>query len=222
MKIRYKLAVFDLDGTVLDTTKGILSALQYTIVACGLDPLPYEELLAFIGPPIERSFEMKYGLSGQALKNAAAVFRNQYKNVDLLKAEPYEGIFELLDMLEKNNVQTAVATYKREDYALKLLKHFKFDEHMKIIHGSDNENKLSKCDIIKLCIDESDAENYCDVLMIGDTMNDAVGAEEIPVDFLAVSYGFGFKNKDELDKAKHIGCADAPMDILSFIAGDQV
>ena len=46
---RYDLAVFDLDGTLLDTSEGILAAVRYTIGAMGFAPLPEAQLLTFIG-----------------------------------------------------------------------------------------------------------------------------------------------------------------------------
>ena len=54
---QYKIAVFDLDGTILDTAEGLLAAVKYTIDKMGLTMLSDEQLLTFIGPPIQDSFE---------------------------------------------------------------------------------------------------------------------------------------------------------------------
>ncbi len=50
---QYKIAVFDLDGTILDTAEGLLAAVKYTIDKMGLTMLSDEQLLTFIGPPIQ-------------------------------------------------------------------------------------------------------------------------------------------------------------------------
>jgi phosphoglycolate phosphatase-like HAD superfamily hydrolase len=42
----------------------------------------------------------------------------------------------------ERNIISAIATYKREDYALTLLDHFHFDQYTKIMHGADHENHV--------------------------------------------------------------------------------
>ena len=64
----YEIAVFDVDGTLLDTTEGVIAAVEYTIEKKGLKPLDRETLLTFIGPPIQDSFARVYGLSGEFLQ----------------------------------------------------------------------------------------------------------------------------------------------------------
>jgi len=214
---KYELVIFDVDGTMLDTTEGVLSSVKYTIDKFGFEKLSDEKLSTFIGPPIQDSFSKYYNLSGDILQEIATVFRDRYKDFDLLKAEPYAGIFQVFDKLEKNGVKTAVATYKREDYAITLLKHFGFDKYTSIMHGGDHYNKLKKADIIELCIAESGVSDKSRIIMVGDTLNDAVGAEKMGIDFLAVTYGFGFKTADELDSIKKAGVADTAAEILDFI-----
>lgn len=217
MPLRYELVIFDVDGTMLDTTDGVLSSVKYTIDKFGLGKLSDKELSAFIGPPIQDSFAKSYSLSGDILQDLATVFRDRYKDYDLLKAEPYEGIYDLFAELTDRGVKTAVATYKREDYALTLLKHYGFDKYTEIMHGGDHYNKLKKSDIIELCISESGVTDKSRILMVGDTINDAVGAEKIGVDFLAVTYGFGFKTENELNSVKKIGAVDSAVKIMDFI-----
>ena len=213
---RYDLAVFDLDGTILDTTEGVLSAVKYTIQEMGY-VMPDDSILeTFIGPPIQDSFAKTFGLSGGILQKIATIFRNRYKDIDLLKAKPYEGIYDVFRGLSAQNTIPAVATYKREDYAITLLKSYHFDQYTQIMHGADHENKLKKQDIIKKCISEAGILDYSRVVMIGDTIHDADGALKLGIDFIGVTYGFGLK-EDELSQVISIGFADTPVRLLDFV-----
>ena len=213
--MKYELVIFDVDGTLLDTSEGVLSSVKYTIERFGFDMPDDKQLRTFIGPPIQRSFADTFGLSGDIIQEMTAVFRDRYKGDDLIKAVPYEGIYECFDSLESNGIKTAIATYKRDDYAQRIMKHFHFDDHTKIIHGADDNNKLSKSDIIEICINESGIPKD-KVLMVGDTDNDAIGAEGIGVDFLAVTFGFGFKPGEEITYP-HVHVSDTAADIASFV-----
>ena len=217
MKNRYDLVIFDLDGTLLDTSSGLLRAITHTIKVMGFAPLDEKMLDTFIGPPIQDSFARAYGLSGPILQEIAGVFRDRYSTADLLGATAYDGIFALFDALIARGVQVAVATYKREDYALTLLRHFGFDRYTAILHGGDHENKLKKKDIIDICINESGVTDKSRVVMVGDTAHDAVGAEGMGIDFIGVTYGFGFKSAADLGEHATVGVAATPLEILNFI-----
>jgi len=213
---RYELAVFDLDGTLLDTGRGVLSAVRYTVKELGLEMPDEDTLKTFIGPPIQDSFARTYGFEGPVLQDIATVFRNFYSTKTLLEADLYEGISELFEALCERGIKPAVATYKREDYAVKLLKHFGFDKYTDIMYGGDHENKLKKQDIIEKCIVSAGISDISKVVMIGDTVFDAVGAEKIGADFIGVSYGYGFKTLDDIKEVKSIGGARRAIDILNY------
>jgi phosphoglycolate phosphatase len=212
----YKLVIFDLDGTILDTTKGILASVKHTIAQLHLPSLAREDMLTFIGPPVQESFAKYYGLSGNHLQEVANIFRANYSRDNLLLAKPYAGIYGVFDYLCANNIIPAIATYKREDYAIKLLKHFKFDQYTDIMFGADNENKLKKKDIILKCIQQSAEENFRNIVVVGDTLHDAMGAAELDLDFIAVRYGFGFKNTDNLLPVNTVASVDHSLEIIDF------
>ena len=212
----YEIAVFDVDGTLLDTTEGVLAAVDYTIHKMGLPTLDWATLLTFIGPPIQDSFARVYGLRGEILQELATVFRESYKNDHLYKAVPYPGIYEVCDVLQKKGVKIAVATYKRQDYAEKILRHFQFDRYSNILYGADHENKLKKVDIIRKCMDDYGIHEYSRALMIGDSSHDALGAKQIGMDFLGVTYGFDFKTKEDVAQFPSIGSAATAMEILDY------
>lgn len=195
----YRGIIFDLDGTLLDTSEGVLSSVRHTIKTMGYRELPEETLLTFIGPPVKRSLMEHYGLDDAEADRATAVFRDQYKNMDLLKARPYDGILPLLERLKSQGFLIGVATLKREDYALTILEHFGIAEHCDLICGSDFASKMQKVDVLHKCLDGLNLSPK-EALLIGDTASDAGGAKAAGTDFMAVTFGFGPKTKKEWEE----------------------
>lgn len=213
---KYRAAIFDVDGTLLDTTEGVLAAVQYTIREAGLCEISRQTLLTFIGPPIQDSFCKIYGVSAEQAQELAGIFRNRYKDYELLKAFPYTGIYEVMETLKERNVGLAVATYKRQDYAEAILKHFGFDRYSDILYGADYENKLKKHDIIRLCMERLQIPDPGEIVMVGDSLHDAKGAQAMGLDFIGVTYGFGFRTKEDVFSYPAAGYADVPLDILKY------
>lgn len=211
-----KNVIFDLDGTLLDTSEGVIESAKYAAKQMGYNELDYQTMLTFVGPPIQNSFKKHYGCTEEEAQRAANIFRDYYKNEALLLAKPYDGIYDLCELLKSKGIKMAVATYKREDYALTLLKHFGFDKYCNPMHGADNNNILKKEDIVRMCRQEMCA-NEEDCVLVGDTDNDAKGAANANIQFIAVTYGFGFKTENDLKDYPYIGIADNPVDVLRYI-----
>lgn len=217
MAKRYEAVIFDVDGTLLDTTEGVLNSVKYAMREKSLEIPSDEYLCSFIGPPIQNSFAKLYGLEGKELQELTDLFRNRYKSTELLKAKPYDGLFEVLSNLKNAGIKIGIATYKREDYAITLLKHFGFDKYTDVMHGADNNNVLKKKDIIELCLKEMGVEDYKRAVMIGDSDNDALGADHIGIEFVGVTYGFDFAKPEDVQQFPSIGCVDKPIDLLSIL-----
>lgn len=211
-----KNVIFDLDGTLLDTTKGVLESIKYTAQKLKYPELAKEIYLKFIGPPVQQSFMEYYGCDKGQAQEAADMFRAYYKSSALLKAVPYDGIFELCESLREQKIRMSVATYKREDYAIRLLKHFHFDTYCHPMHGADDHNVLKKEDIVKISMKEMGG-TVEDTVLVGDTNNDAVAAEKAGVPFIAVTYGFGFRNAKDANLYGNIGTAANPLQIADIV-----
>lgn len=214
---KYDLVIFDLDGTLLDTTEGIMDSVIYTINSMSLHMLEKDDFKQFIGPPIIETFGKVYGLNMDDAKKATDIFRDVYKEKNLYKAIEYEGICNLLRTLSERNIKNAVATYKREDYAKKLINNYYFKKYLNYIYGSDDNNFLKKSDIIEKCIVKSNIIDRNRIVMVGDTEFDYIGAKEAKIDFISVNYGFGFKDKLKKLGNYHIGYVDKPIEILNYI-----
>lgn len=211
-----KAVLFDLDGTLLDTSEGIKHSVRYTLSEMGYGALPEETILKFVGPPIQNSLMMYCGFSPEDAQKGANVFRDYYKTNALFEASLYGGIIELLVELKAKDVKIGVATYKREDYAIDLLRHFGIDKYCDVIHGADNENVLSKADIVEMCIKKIGGDRE-EVVLIGDTEHDAKGAFQANVSFVAVTWGFGYSINNINSSYPMFSIANTPKDIISAI-----
>lgn len=209
-----KCVIFDLDGTLLDTSPGILESVRYAIEKLGYPPLPTHTLLTFIGPPLRDSFVRCCHCGTEEAGALTESYRECYRAGALLNAKPYDGIFETCRSLREMGVKTAVATSKPQVFADRILRHFELARFFDFIHGADLDGKLKKSDIIKLCVKDSGALP-AECVMVGDTEHDARGAEEAGVKFLAVSYGFG--TLETMLQYPNIGVAKTAAEIVQII-----
>lgn len=215
-----KAVLFDLDGTLIDTSEGIIDSVRYTISQLGYEQLPIETILKFVGPPIQNSLITYVNLTLEEAQKGANIFRDYYKNNALYKASVYPGIKKLLLELKNSRIKIGVATYKREDYAIDLLKYFGIADYCDVIHGADNENKLTKADIVEMCINELD-ENKSNVLLIGDTIHDAKGAYNVSIGFIAVTWGFGYKSPYDKIEYPCITIVKEPKEISKILISNN-
>ena len=197
---KYKYVLFDLDGTLMDTSEGVIKSVEYTVETLGFPPLSPDVMRTFIGPPITDSLKKQFDLTDEQAKDATKIFRDAYKDKFLFYAEPYAGITALIKSLNEAGMKCAVATYKRDDYAKRLLDHFDLLAPFDYAMGADNNNVLKKSDIVRICLERLGCGSYDDAVLVGDTYHDAVGAEQIGVHFIAVTFGFGFTNASDAFK----------------------
>ena len=157
-----------------------------------------------------------YGCSEKEADQLTLTYREHYRQGALLNAVPYDGILETCRKLSEMDLLLAVATSKPRYFAEQILAHFCFNRYITVVHGADMAGKLTKADLIKLCISDFTPENC---LMIGDTEHDAKGAQEAGVPFLGVSYGFG--NAVEMGKYPAVAVINHPIEILKYVSDER-
>ena len=109
-----------------------------------------------------------------------------------------------------------MATNKPQRFADSLLREFDLIHYFRYVCGADESGILSKSGLIAICMNEMCAKQNNTVL-IGDTDNDALGAFEAGIRFLAVTYGFGFKTSDDLKDVPNMGIAESPEEIVEIV-----
>ena len=181
-----------------------------------MPPFPEENRLSIIGPPIKVSLKEQYGLSEEAADKALAVFREYYETKELFSASLYPGIPALLELLQSRGVKVALGTYKMKNFAMRILEHFDIAKYFNFVGAADPEGKMTKTDILNLCADKLNGGRKKGILMIGDSRFDAVGAMEAHMDFLAVTYGFGFKNMTDPGAFPNVGICNSVREVGDF------
>ena len=216
MTKNYKLVIFDLDGTLANTSLGVINSVKYTQCKMGLPYLSEEKMYSYVGPPMEESYNRNFGLTGEKLKQAVKYHKEYalakgYKELTL-----YDGVYELLVRLRAKNVKTAVATLKAQTTADKIFSEYKLDKLFDIVVGTDSATPKSKAQLLNDCI-AATGEDKSDAVLVGDSVYDAIGAEQAGIAFIAVTYGFGFKSEDDLENLSHVAVCDDVVTLSDYL-----
>ena len=211
--MRFDTVLFDIDGTVLNTCKGITNAVAYGIEKCGMPPLDFDTRKRFIGPPLRGSF-MKYcGVTEEKAEELITAYREYYSVKGMYECVPYDGIEELLVFLNNNGCKVYTATAKPVEYTSKMLEKWELKKYFKEVIGARMDKSMdSKEKIINAVLEK---ESGAKAVMIGDTDYDILGARKNGIAAIAVMYGFGDKN--DIFKAKPDYIADKVADIYKYI-----
>jgi phosphoglycolate phosphatase len=218
MAQKYDLVIFDLDGTLADTSPGIYGAHRYAAAAMGIE-LTKHSLDGVIGGALMDIYTQRFHLDVSGARHAIDAYRDYYKRRGLFEAQIYPGVTALLRALRAQNVRTAVATLKREDFAREMLSRLEVAPLFDWIYGMDENDTLTKRALLEKCALSAGLPIKSCVL-IGDSRYDAQGAQACGMDFMGVLYGFGFTAPEDVaafDNARF--CARTPDELADRLIG---
>lgn len=211
---KYKIILFDLDGTLNDSKIGITKSVQYALKYFGIDEKNLDSLEKFVGPPLKESFMTYYNFDESTTKLAIEKYREYYTATGIYENTVYPGIKELLEKLQLEGKKLIVATSKPTVFAEKVLKNDGTFKYFEEVIGSNLDGSRSvKSEIISHII--SDDINKNDVVMIGDRKYDIIGAQEVGIDSIGVLYGYG--SREELEKAKPSYIVDSVLSLEKML-----
>lgn len=213
---QYRCYIFDLDGTLMDTSEGIRKSISYTLEQLRFPPLSDFQMRKIIGPPIYESFRRYLNMSPELSLKATDLFREVYKETYIFDATLYPNIYECLDLMRKQGAITAVATNKPHDFTYTLLKYFSLLDRFDWVGGSGKKNAIQKKDLIGLCLNELQI-SPTDAVMIGDTDSDAISAAGCGVDFVAVTYGFGYSDGEQAGHDGAVSSVDSVIELMNLL-----
>lgn len=177
---------FDLDGTLVDSSIGIHNGFTYTFEQLGVPSPDAKTIRSFMGPPLETSFSSC--LPADQIELAIQLYRSYYKEKGVYEAQLFPHIKDLLTELAQQ-YPLYITTTKNTPTAIDMTSNFGIDHFFDGIFGSSPQ-ALHKADVIRqaLTAHHLAPEN---VVIVGDTKYDMIGAQETGIKKLAVTWGFG-------------------------------
>lgn len=205
---------FDLDGTLIDSSAGILDSLRFALHGIGA-PEPGEAVLrGWIGPPLRRSFGNYLGNADpQRIEAAVALYLQHMEASGWRRFHVYDGAAEMLQALADGGARLCVVTAKIESFARRILATQAFGALFSDIVGATADGRLAlKTDLVAEALRRTGADP-ARTTMVGDRDLDMAGAVDHGLTGVGVLWGFG--SADELRAAGATRLLARPSELLA-------
>ncbi len=200
----YTHLFLDLDGTLSDSAPGIVRSAQYALEAFGIHVDNLDDLLCFVGPPLEESFQEFYHLTPSQADEAVKVYRRRYEKIGVFENALYPGIPQFLDKARQAGKVLMVATSKPQRMADLVLSHFGIADRFAFVGGREDSSRRTKEEVIRYVMKENSLTRTEDIVMIGDRKHDVLGAKAVGLDSVGVLYGYGSRDEFQAAGATYI------------------
>ncbi len=212
-EMHYKAAIFDMDGTILDTSEDLAAALNYAMGKLGHRcDFPREDVCSFFGSgahtAVQRALAREAGMSrsevlaiGSASNSVVpgieedevmkilAVYQPYYKAHNAIRTRAYPGIMDLLVKLKAAGVRTAVVSNKPDNSVVQLAADY-FGGEFDLAIGETEGIARKPAPDMNLMILKKLGISVRDAVYIGDTEIDFATAKNTGMDCIMVSWGF--------------------------------
>ncbi|MBQ4264590.1 MAG: dTMP kinase [Clostridia bacterium] len=213
--MKYTTILFDLDGTLTKSEKGITRSALYACEKMGFTGHNEEEFKVFIGPPLFESFQKVCGMTSEQAHRAIELYRERFSVLGWAENEVYPGVAPLLRSLKMNGCRIAITTAKPQAFAEKIARKFGFEPYLDALIGPGMDNThASKAWIVRKAIEQLGGVP----VIIGDRCYDVEGGRENGIDTIGVCYGYGTRSELEEAGATHI--AETVEELSNILLGD--
>ncbi|WP_298870188.1 HAD hydrolase-like protein [uncultured Microbacterium sp.] len=202
MRVRspFSCVLWDVDGTLVDASEGILRRLTITLEHFGHRAPTRGELSHWIGPPMFESFQANVGMTPEQATEAVVFYRQLNKSEGYtVSAQLYPGVADLLHDVHAAGVPQSTASSKPEVQVVALMDHFGLAPDLEAIVGAtlDERTLSSKADIVREALRRLAATGV-DVsrpVLIGDRHHDVEGGADAGVPVIFVRWGFSWPHE---------------------------
>ena len=197
-KLDYNFLIFDFDGTLVDSSLGILSSFDQAFSECGLTPKSAIDA-SIIGPPLENALQLLTGShDATVISRLAEAFKKCYDQEGHKETREFPGITRLLNRLSLRR-SLHIVTNKRAQPTRLILERLGWTDLFQDTYALDMFQPSIDCKsavLAKLLRDRDFSSSEC--VYIGDRTEDAIAAKANGVKFIGVTWGFSNKDAEEL------------------------
>lgn len=194
-----ELIIFDLDGTLIDSMPDLAQAINSMLTHFDLTPLTLEEATLFIGNGavklVERSLEQALKpkeVTEELFKKAFDFYTSAYREVVCDKTFLYPGVLETLQYLDNKGYDMTICTNKPFEFIEPILDTLSIKQFFKSWIGGDSLSK-KKPDAAPLLHFAEKMNKVVDkCIMVGDSKNDILAAQNAQMESIGVSYGYNY------------------------------
>jgi phosphoglycolate phosphatase len=186
-----RAVLFDLDGTIMDSRRGIIAGLVVALAAVGVEVDDDHDWVPYLGPPLREVLAAQHGLSSEQIDIAVDGYLGYYEARGKYENEVYPGMAELLAALATTDVSIAVATSKRAFLADDILTHFQLRDRFAHVGGARGDGSGgTKKEVIEATLAAMDLLPGADIVMVGDRRHDIDGAKAWGLATIGVGWGY--------------------------------
>ena len=209
--------IFDLDGTLIDSSDGVVEAVNYSLEQMGEPLQTAETIKPFIGFPLSVMYPY---FTKKPIKELYHHF--QVKATDTVVASTIilPLVEEVLDQLKESGYTMTIASTKIRKHITGVIDKFGWERYFVDYSGGDEVKHVKPApDIFALMLEKIQADKSKSIV-VGDTINDIHAAQAIPIPVVAVHSPYG--NKDEVIESKPDYCIDTIDQLPSLLRGEPV
>ncbi len=188
----YKGIIFDLDGTLLDTINDIADSMNRALEKSGYPSFINEEYKIKIGNGFRILVErcLPLGIDEATISKVHKSFVEDYNNNYMNNTLPYDGILEILKLLESKGIKLGINSNKRDDFVQKMVSKYFGDIDFVRVIGALKEipNKPDPYSANEIA--KSMNLDVSEILYIGDSDTDIYTAKNAGIDGAGVLWGF--------------------------------
>jgi len=216
--IRYLL--FDLDGTLVDSSLTISASLDYALDRLGISTAGHGPVSSVIGMPLLDIFRRQYEMTDEQAEAAVAHYREHYDHLAQAGTRVYDSVREALSTLQDEGFSLYIATVKPTSIAEKVLSDLDLRCYFDGVAGASmSPERRDKASIMAYALQKFDLDPV-QSLMIGDRDQAIFGARESGLPCIAVTYGFG--SRGELESARPEHLAGHAGEIVSLLMNPSI